>query len=124
MKLHRHSSVVCNRGHNCNDEVYNSKPTSSRVANGSTSFNLVKQLKIQQDYRENETIYQKSNESHQTRDFQRLPDDVIHVDNVGLNSKYSVSVRRSSKTDLGCYDIDQIMIKNDYKLDCDRPTLV
>lgn len=91
-----------------------------RQVAGSTSSDSNKQLKIQPGYRKNGTVYQRGDDVRQDRRFQRLRDDFNHVDNVGLNSMHAATVKHSSEIDLGSYGHNQIAIRNDYDVECDR----
>ena len=87
---------------------------------GSTGSDSVKQLKIQPDYTKDGTVYHRGDNVRQDRSFQRLRDDVSHVDNVGLHPKYSTTVGRTSETDPESYGLNQIMIRSDYDVECNR----
>ena len=90
---------------------------------GSTSSGSAKGLKIQPHQRDNGPAYQKGNDARQDRSFQRLPDEVSHIDNAGLDPKHSGSSAtwgRNPEIVPESYDLNHILVRNDYEVKCDN----
>ena len=89
---------------------------------GSTASATVKQIGKEPGYRSGPADARDKN-VRQEGSFQRLRDEVNHVDNLGLISERqanSSSMVRGCEGDADSYGLNQIIIRHDFDVECDQ----